>query len=85
MTPPVAVYIGASLGRGAQDGDGLIVGIRNIDLHMRRRRAWSGAFSTAALRDMQEHVAPRVRLLVETLEAQVSEAVLLDVWINYFA
>ncbi|KAI0706670.1 high nitrogen upregulated cytochrome P450 monooxygenase 2 [Earliella scabrosa] len=83
--PKSPFYIGASLGRGAQDGDGLIVGIRNIDLHMRRRRAWSRAFSTAALRDMQEHVAPRVRLLVDTLEARVSEAVLLDVWINYFA
>ena len=62
----------------------MLIGIIDKDEHLRRRRAWNRAFSTAAVKNHRELVASRVRLLVESLEEQGGE-VFLGRWMEYFS
>ncbi|KAI1791472.1 high nitrogen upregulated cytochrome P450 monooxygenase 2 [Ganoderma leucocontextum] len=61
-----------------------VVGIRDIDEHLRRRRAWNRGLGPAALREYEHVLARRAQLLVRRLEDQEGE-VNLGQWLNYFA
>ncbi|PPQ69697.1 hypothetical protein CVT26_001656 [Gymnopilus dilepis] len=61
-----------------------LIAIRDKTEHTRRRRPWTRAFSTLALKGYEELVIKRVNQLVETLAAQPNP-VDLTKWISYFA
>ncbi len=64
-----------------------LIGIQDVDDHLRRRRPWNRAFSASALKEYEETIAGRARMLVSALErkALASEEVVLGKWFNYFA
>ena len=80
----LSAYMGGTLGRGRDDIDGLLIGIVDVDEHLRRRRAWNRGLSTAAVREYEGLIAARARLFIERLGQQVGE-ISLDKWINYFS
>ncbi|PIL25572.1 cytochrome P450 [Ganoderma sinense ZZ0214-1] len=61
-----------------------VVGIRDIDEHLHRRRAWNRGLGPAALREYEHVLARRAQLLVRRLEEQEGE-VNLGQWVNHFA
>ena len=81
------------------DGKNLpLIGIQDIDEHLRRRRPWNRALGASALRDYEQTIAARARQLVGALERQVSAMgpeddgrpgreckVILGEWFNRFA
>ncbi|KAI0808336.1 cytochrome P450 [Fomes fomentarius] len=75
-------------GRMLSDGTHLpLIGIQDVDDHLRRRRPWNRAFSASALKEYEETIAGRARMLVSALErkALASQEVVLGKWFNYFA
>ncbi|KDR79011.1 hypothetical protein GALMADRAFT_224262 [Galerina marginata CBS 339.88] len=61
-----------------------LIAIRDKTEHTRRRRPWTRAFSTLALKGYEDLVIKRVNQLVETLAAQKG-AVDLTKWISFFS
>jgi len=61
-----------------------LIAIRDISEHTRRRRPWTRAFSTSALKGYEALVIKRVTQLVDTLAAQ-KDTVDLSQWISFFA
>ena len=61
-----------------------LIAIRDKTEHTRRRRPWTRAFSTNALKDYEVLVIKRVTQLVDTLAAQKG-TVDLTQWISFFA
>ncbi|KAF8899918.1 cytochrome P450 [Gymnopilus junonius] len=61
-----------------------LIAIRDKTEHTRRRRPWTRALSTTALKDYEDLVIKRVNQLIEALATQPSP-VDLTKWISYFA
>jgi cytochrome P450 len=61
-----------------------LIAIRDKTEHTRRRRPWTRAFSTNALKDYEELVIKRVTQLVDALAVQKA-AVDMTQWISFFA
>ncbi|KAF9565398.1 cytochrome P450 [Agrocybe pediades] len=61
-----------------------LIAIRDKTEHTRRRRPWTRAFTTVALKGYEELVTKRVNQLVDSLLAQ-QNPVDLATWISYFA
>jgi cytochrome P450 len=61
-----------------------MISIRDKTEHTRRRRTWTRAFSTSALKGYEPMVMTRVNQLVEHLSNQVG-SVDLSQWLSYFA
>ena len=75
-----------------------LIGIQDIEEHLRRRRPWNRALGASALRDYEQTIATRARQLVGALERQASALgeeddgrsgreceVILGEWFNRFA
>ena len=73
------MYTGAFLGQITP-----LVGIRDVEEHARRRRAWARGFGPAALREYEQLTTLRVRQLGDMLQQQ-REEVSLEKWFDYFA
>lgn len=61
-----------------------MVGIMDLDEHLRRRRAWNRGLGPGALKEYEGRVAGRAQQLIRRLEEQEGE-VILGNWINYFS
>lgn len=61
-----------------------LIAIRDKTEHTRRRRPWTRAFSTNALKGYEIQITKRANQLVDALAAQKSAANL-SLWISYFA
>jgi cytochrome P450 len=61
-----------------------MISLRDKMEHTRRRRPWTRAFSTAALKDYEDIVIKRCTQLVDVLEKQ-AKAVDLSQWVSFFA
>ncbi|TBU38266.1 high nitrogen upregulated cytochrome P450 monooxygenase 2 [Dichomitus squalens] len=77
-------YVGRMLSES--DANLPLIGVQNVDEHLRRRRPWNRAFSATAVKGYEETIARRGRQLVDALERQkgVGEVVL-GKWFNFFA
>lgn len=60
-----------------------ITGLRELDLHMERRKLWNRGFNSAALKDYEIIVIRRGKQLIEALEARKG-AVDISTWLGYF-
>ncbi len=60
-----------------------MVGIMDVNEHLRRRRAWNRGLGPAALKEYEHLIVRRARQLVERLGEQVEE-VNIGNWLNYF-
>ncbi|TFK81542.1 high nitrogen upregulated cytochrome P450 monooxygenase 2 [Polyporus arcularius HHB13444] len=61
-----------------------MVGIMDVEEHLRRRRAWNRGLGPAALKEHEHVVFKRARQLVERLGEQQGEVNIGD-WLNYFS
>ena len=61
-----------------------LVGIQDIDEHMRRRRPWARGLSTSASKAYQPLIAKRTRQLANRLEGQ-SGVFSLEYWFDWFS
>ena len=60
-----------------------LIGIRDIDEHLNRRRSWNRGFSSAAVKGYEELVGKRAKQLLRKLEEQ--QEVILGTWFDRFA
>ncbi|KAI0682151.1 high nitrogen upregulated cytochrome P450 monooxygenase 2 [Cerioporus squamosus] len=61
-----------------------MVGIMDVDEHLRRRRAWNRGLGPAALKEYEHLIVRRARQLVDRLGEQDGE-VNIGKWLNYFS
>ena len=61
-----------------------MVGIQDMDEHLRRRRAWNRGLSQNALKEYEQIIATRAQQLLHRLEEQQGE-VILGNWFKYFS
>ncbi|EKM49557.1 uncharacterized protein PHACADRAFT_131233 [Phanerochaete carnosa HHB-10118-sp] len=61
-----------------------LVGLRDSKEHQRRRRTWTRAFSTAAVKDFDPVIQHRVHGLGEGLGARQGEVLDLSEWLGFF-
>ena len=77
-------YVGRMLSES--DANLPLIGVQDVNEHLRRRRPWNRAFSAAAVKGYEETIARRARQLVDALERQQEEGeVVLGKWFNFFA
>ena len=63
-----------------------MIGVQDVEEHLRRRRPWNRAFSASAVKAYEDAIARRAHQLVEALGRQVGkEGVILGRWFNFFA
>ena len=60
-----------------------LIGIRDVDEHLNRRRSWNRGFSSAAVKGYEELVGKRAKQLSKKLEEQ--QQVILGTWFDCFA
>ncbi len=61
-----------------------MIGLVDVDEHLRRRRPWNRAFGSAAVKEYEPLIARRTRQLLDALSQQEG-AVELGKWLNYFS
>ena len=77
-------YVGRMLSES--DANLPLIGVQDVDEHLRRRRPWNRAFSAAAVKGYEETIAKRARQLVDALERQQGKGEgVLGKWFNFFA
>ena len=62
-----------------------LIGIQDIEEHLRRRRPWNRAFNPAVVKDYEPQLSSRVHELVSRLVDQDRKRVEVDQWIEFFA
>lgn len=62
-----------------------LIGQRDPQEHARRRRIWSRAFSSDALKGYSTHMFRRVEQLVEEMDRRAESTVDLTNWVSWFA
>lgn len=61
-----------------------MVGIRDTEVHLRRRCAWNRGLGPGAIKEYKGIIATRGRQLIQRLEEQHG-VVALDKWLKYFS
>ncbi|GJE91627.1 cytochrome P450 [Phanerochaete sordida] len=72
------------LGRNMWPETAPLIGYRDPAEHMKRRKPWSRAFSSAAVREFEPIIQQRVHQLVEALGARQGQVVDFAEWISFF-
>ncbi|KAI0752497.1 high nitrogen upregulated cytochrome P450 monooxygenase 2 [Daedaleopsis nitida] len=71
-------------GGSMSETDVPMVGIQDTESHLLRRRAWNRGLSRSAVREYEQAILSRARLLVQRLEEQRGE-VILGKWLSHFS
>ena len=75
-------------GRYLSDKTQSLIGIEDVEAHLRRRKSWNRAMAPSAVREYEAFIAKRARQLVERLEEEKKRGVaqvMIGVWFKFFA